>query len=57
LNEEAYEMLAGEKTLSIVRGATHHFEEGGTLEDVARLAADWFLEHLRPFSSARFIRS
>lgn len=57
LNEEAYEMLAGEKTLSIVRGATHHFEERGALEDVARLAADWFLEHLRPFSSARFVRA
>jgi len=57
VNEEAYDMLAGEKTLTVVRGATHHFEERGTLEETARLATDWFLEHLRPFSSARFVRS
>jgi len=56
LNEEAYEMLNGEKTLAIVPGATHLFEEPGALEEVARLAADWFLEHLRPFSGARFTR-
>jgi len=56
LNEEAYEMLKGEKTLAIVPGATHLFEESGALEEVARLAADWFLEHLRPFSGARFRR-
>ncbi len=56
LNEDAYEMLAGEKTLALVRGATQHFEEPGAAEEVARLAADWFLEHLRPFSSARFAR-
>ena len=56
LNEEAYEMLNGEKTLAIVPGATHLFEEPGALEEVARLAADWFLEHLRPFSGARFRR-
>jgi dienelactone hydrolase len=55
-NEDAYEMLDCEKTLSIVRGATHLFEEPGALEEVARLAADWFLEHLRPFSGARFTR-
>ena len=56
LNEEAYEMLDCEKTLTIVPGATHLFEEPGTLEEVARLAADWFLEHLRPFSGSRFTR-
>jgi putative phosphoribosyl transferase len=55
-NEDAYEMLACEKTLSIVRGATHLFEEPGALEEVSRLASDWFLEHLRPFSGARFTR-
>ena len=57
VNEEAYEMLVGEKTLSIVRGAAHQFEEPGALQEVARLASEWFLEHLRPFSSARFVRS
>lgn len=57
VNEDAYEMLAGEKSLEIVRHASHHLEERGALEEVARLASDWFLEHLRPFSSARFVRS
>ena len=56
LNEEAYEMLDCEKTLAIVPGATHLFEEAGAMEEVARLAGDWFLEHLRPFSGARFSR-
>lgn len=56
LNEEAYEMLDCEKILTVVPRATHLFEEPGALEDVARLAADWFLEHLRPFSGARFTR-
>src|SRR5213593_1706730 len=45
LNAEAYEMLACEKTLKIIRGATHLFEEPGTLEEGARLASNWFLEH------------
>ena len=56
LNEEAYEMLDCEKTLSIVPDASQFFEEAGAMEEVARLSADWFLEHLRPFSSARFVR-
>jgi len=30
-----------------VPGATHLFEEAGTLDEVARLAADWFSRHLR----------
>jgi len=30
-----------------VPGATHLFEEPGTLEAVARLARDWFVQHLR----------
>jgi hypothetical protein len=32
--------------LKIVPGATHLFEEPGTLEQVARLAAKWFEQHL-----------
>jgi putative phosphoribosyl transferase len=36
-----------EKELKIVPGATHLFEERGTLEAVARLAADWFQRKLR----------
>jgi pimeloyl-ACP methyl ester carboxylesterase len=35
-----------EKQLVIVPGATHLFEEPGTLEEVARLAGEWFIRHL-----------
>jgi len=46
MNEEALNLLKIEKNLIIVPGATHLFEEPGTLEEVARLAADWFVNHL-----------
>ncbi len=46
LNRAAFEQLRGEKRLEIVPGATHLFEEPGTLEQVARLARDWFLRYL-----------
>lgn len=48
LNEAAFDDLGGvrEKELMIVPGATHLFEEPGTLERVAELAADWFRRHL-----------
>jgi dienelactone hydrolase len=46
LNREAYARLLCKKKLEIVPRATHLFEEPGTLEAVARLAGDWFLEHL-----------
>lgn len=46
MNRWAMERLTGVKQLTIVPGATHLFEERGTLEEVARLAADWFLVHL-----------
>jgi putative phosphoribosyl transferase len=46
MNEEAYTKLRCEKELRIVPGATHLFEEPGTLEDVAHLAAEWFQRHL-----------
>jgi len=42
-----------EKKLVIVPGATHLFEEAGTLEEVARLAAEWFAQHLTPAVQAR----
>jgi alpha-beta hydrolase superfamily lysophospholipase len=48
LNGEALERLRCEKKLEIVAGATHLFEEKGALEEVARLARDWFLRHLAP---------
>jgi dienelactone hydrolase len=46
LNKQAYERLDTEKYLAIVPGATHLFEEPGTLQEVARLATDWFKRHL-----------
>ncbi len=47
LNRQALELLgASEKQLAVVPGATHLFEEPGTLEQVAHLAADWFSRHL-----------
>jgi dienelactone hydrolase len=46
LNQQAYERLGGKKELIIIPGATHLFEEPGTLEEVARLAADWFKRYL-----------
>ena len=45
LNREAPRSLRCEHHLSIVPGATHLFEEPGTLESVAELAAAWFVEH------------
>ncbi|HXG20178.1 MAG TPA: dienelactone hydrolase family protein [Methylomirabilota bacterium] len=47
LNRRAYAHLPGEKQLVIIPGATHLFEEPGTLEEVARLAAQWFVRHLQ----------
>ena len=46
LNRAAERWLQCRKDLVIVPGATHLFEEPGTLEAVARLARDWFLRHL-----------
>ncbi len=48
LNEQAMRRLRCPKELVIVPGATHLFEEPGTLEEVARLAREWFLRHLTP---------
>src|SRR2546426_5344275 len=46
MNQEALARLRCEKELKVVPGATHLFEEPGTLEEVARLAANWFQRHL-----------
>ncbi len=46
LNETALAQLPSEKRLTIIPGATHLFEEPGTLEEVARLARDWCLRYL-----------
>ena len=46
LNRSAHRQLAGDARLEIVPGAGHLFEEPGALEQVARLAAAWFAQHL-----------
>ena len=46
LNEAAFLNLHCKKRIDIVPGATHLFEEAGALEEVARLARDWFIQHL-----------
>ena len=46
MNKQAMGDLRADKRLAIVPGATHLFEEPGALEEVARLAAEWFLRHL-----------
>jgi putative phosphoribosyl transferase len=48
LNREALAQLRCEKQLVIVPRATHLFEEPGALDEVARLARDWFHRHLIP---------
>ncbi|NVJ22631.1 hydrolase [Myxococcus sp. AM011] len=46
LNQDAFDELSSAKSLIVIPGATHLFEEPGTLEEVARRAADWFTRHL-----------
>jgi putative phosphoribosyl transferase len=56
LNTQAARQLHCIRELAIVPGATHLFEEPGTLDEVAELAAGWFMRHLgggqRPISAA-----
>ncbi|MBC6448034.1 dienelactone hydrolase family protein [Actinokineospora xionganensis] len=46
LNEQASRALAAPNRIEVIPGATHLFEEPGTLDRVAELAADWFREHV-----------
>lgn len=46
LNREAYNLLSCPRQLDIVAGATHLFPEPGALEEVARLAQEWFVHYL-----------
>jgi len=49
MNKDALAKLkCPDKKLVIVPGATHLFEEPGTLEEVARIAAEWFSHHFKP---------
>jgi putative phosphoribosyl transferase len=47
LNRQAYDVLTATRELTIVTGASHLFEEPGKLEEVARLALDWFIAYLK----------
>ena len=46
MNEEARAQMRCEVKIDIVPGATHLFEEPGALEQVARLASNWFVDHI-----------
>jgi len=46
LNQRAYDALTCEKRLSIINGASHLFEEPGTLDEVIRQSIAWFRKHL-----------
>ena len=51
LNREAMQELGGEASLATIPCASHLFEEPGALEEVARLARDWFVVIVRPAAS------
>lgn len=53
LNRRAQSVIAGRCDLVVVPGATHVFEEPGTLQQVAELARDWFVEHLSRVEASR----
>jgi len=53
LNRRALSRLLCEKALALVPGASHLFEEPGTLAQAAQLAADWFARHVDAAGGAR----
>jgi dienelactone hydrolase len=56
MNREAFDQLTvSDKQLMIVPGASHLFEEPGTLEEVARLASDWFGRYLHGPPEVRIV--
>ena len=46
LNRDALQYMSCERSLEVVPGATHLFEEAGALNSVARLSGDWFRKYL-----------
>jgi len=48
LNRQAAAQLRCEHSVVVVPGATHLFEEPGTLHAAAEIARDWFISHLTP---------
>jgi len=55
LNEQAYALLQGRKSLAIVSGATHLFPEPGAMEEVIALAARWFRDHFNAESPSHSV--
>src|SRR5205809_4752309 len=53
LNEMARDQMRCEVKLEILPGATHLFEEPGALEKVAKLASDWFVNHIGADGASR----
>lgn len=53
LNEKAMKRMRCATELHVVPGATHLFEEAGALEEVARVAADWFVKHMQVAAPAK----
>lgn len=53
LNQQAFRQLKCTKKIEIIPGATHLFEEPGTLEQVANLASHWFVTHLASYSTIK----
>jgi putative phosphoribosyl transferase len=47
LNRTAYDMIYSKKEFAVIPGATHLFEEPGTLEEAAYKAGAWFIQHLK----------
>ena len=56
LNRQAQAQLHCPSRLAVVEGATHLFEEPGTLAEAAILARDWFVRHLLPSRRGRRAR-
>jgi len=52
LNRRAMARMSAPVALEVVPGASHLFEEPGTLQEVSRLASDWFIRHLEPAGNA-----
>lgn len=52
LNTEAYMQLKCVKNLQVIQGASHLFEEPGTMEQVCTIAYEWFEKHLQPLKTS-----
>jgi dienelactone hydrolase len=55
LNKEALQKLGGRKQMKVVDGATHLFEEPGTMDIVCDLAAGWFEKFLEPATAEKIL--